>query len=54
MKTNREATMGLLKTLMRFGIVDRPTIDFPMFLVWFKDIKRYSDEYGLKDEVESA
>lgn len=50
--TSREATMKLILTFIRLGVIDKP-IDFPMFLVLFKDAGRYSEKYGLKEEVES-
>lgn len=49
--TNKEAAVGLLTTFIRLGVIKRPE-DFPFFMVWFKDVKRYSDRYGLKDETE--
>ena len=49
--TNKEAAMGLLTTFTRFGLIKKP-LDFPFFLVWFKDVKRYSETYGIKDEIE--
>jgi len=51
MKTNKEVTMALLTTLIRFGIIKKHPLDFPMFMVWFKDVKRYSEKYGIKDEA---
>lgn len=51
MKTNKEVTMGLIVTLIRFGIMKRPS-DFPLFMVWYKDVKRYSSIYGLTNENE--
>ena len=53
MKTNREATMGLIITLIRFGLMKRPQ-DFPLFMVWYKDVKRYSSRYGITSEVEQV
>ena len=53
MKTNKEAMMGLIVTLIRFGVVRKPQ-DLPLFMVWHKDVKRYSSVYGLTDEVERA
>lgn len=51
--TNREAAVKLLTTFIRLGVLKRPE-DFPFYLVWFKDVKRYSEVYGLKEEVESV
>lgn len=53
MKTNKEATMGLIVTLIRFGIMKRPS-DFPLFMMWYKDVERYSSTYGLTNETERA
>ena len=53
-KTNKEAAMGLLTTLIRLGVIEKRPLDFPMFFVWSKNVKRYSEKYGIKDEVEPA
>lgn len=52
MKTNRETAMALLITLARLEIIKKHTSDFPWFLVWWKDVKRYSDAHGKTDETE--
>ena len=51
--TNREAAMKLLTTFIRLGVMKKPE-DFPFYLVWFKDVKRYAEDYGLKEEVETV
>lgn len=51
MKTNKEAMMCLIITLIRFGVIKKPE-DLPLFMVWHKDVKRYSNVYGLTDETE--
>lgn len=48
-KINNEAIMGLIWTFIRLGIVSNYPLDFPTFLVWFKDVKRYSETYGFRD-----
>lgn len=52
-KNDEEATLGLLRTLIRFGVMSRPN-DFPLFMVWYKDVKRYSTKYGISNKIERA
>jgi hypothetical protein len=52
MNTKREATMGLIITMIKFGLMKKP--DFPLFLVWYKDVKRYTSQYELTNEVEQV
>lgn len=52
-KTNNEVTMNLIITMIRFGIMERPE-DFPLFMVWSRNVMRYSSKYGIKSETERA